>query len=307
VAELERSGDDRSIVWGLMTLAALTFYGALFAESLNASSRAVARAQRSIPTQLPYCVVGMCRALVRAPSPTADEAARRCEEALSLTQADTIHAAIIENDLAFAEAISGRFGSARTRFDRIWRIFEQLAVDAFCQATLQDAGMCALLAGDFEDAEVTFRRCGELARSIDRLFSAEGAALHARALARLGRYTDALAEAENAARRSPNNDIEAQVWWRIAAALALSGLVDFRKAQTVARDAVVIARATQAPLLLGDALSAHGEVLLAEGRTAEAEATLQEAVAVYGAKGIAPAITATGELLERDAEMPAQR
>jgi len=72
---------------------------------------------------------------------------------------------------------------------------------------------------------------------------------------------------------------------------------ELERAEDRAREAVVIARPTEAPLLLGDTLSCLGEVLLAQGRSAQGRSALQEAIGIFEAKGIAPGVTAARELL----------
>ncbi|HLM84726.1 MAG TPA: adenylate/guanylate cyclase domain-containing protein [Solirubrobacteraceae bacterium] len=296
LAELERIADDRSIAWGWMTLGGLCFFGARFTEAWMAASQAVARVRSSAPADLPYCLVGLCYTLPRSPMPIA-EVSQRCEEALSLVQPDTIHAARIETSLAYIEGMSGRFAAARRRFAGVTEICERYEDDYAGGQCLLDWGHCELLARDFESAESRFRRARALFASLDDLYSAEAAAFHARAQARLGQYSDALEQARWASEHALANHVEARVWWRIAAALALAGMGELERAEDRAREAVVIARPTEAPLLLGDTLSCLGEVLLAQGRSAEGRSALQEAIGIFDAKGVTPGVTAARELL----------
>ena len=296
VAELEQIADDRSIVWGWVTLAGVCFLGARFTEGLRASSEAVARVRSSAPADLPYCLVGLCALLPRSAMPIA-EAAQRCEEALSLVQPDTLHAARIEGHLAYIEGISGRFAAAGTRFAGVTEICERYEDDFTVGSCLLAWGHCELMARDFEGAELRFRRARELWASLDDLASAEAAAFHALAQARLSQYSDALEQARWASEQMAANDIEGQVWWRIAAALALAGMGELERAEDRARQALVIARPTEAPFLLGDTLSCLGEILLAQGRTTEGGSALQEAIGIFEAKGITSEVTAARELL----------
>jgi hypothetical protein len=93
------------------------------------------------------------------------------------------------------------------------------------------------------------------------------------------------------------SNVEAQVWWRLAAALAATGQGRAREAELLAREALAIAERTQAPHLRGDTLSCAGEVML-DTRRDEAVELLGQAIAVYEAKGITPGAVATRRLLD---------
>jgi class 3 adenylate cyclase len=298
--EIDRNGEDRSIVSAWMSLAGMGLFGARFGQAETAASRAVACAGRSAPGELPYCLVGMCSGVSRSPLPLA-EAEARCAEALARVQPDTAHAAMLESHLAFVEALSGSFEAARARFARASRVLARYRWDLFNSLCLQDWGMCGLIAGDFEDAELRFRSAAELCTTLDPLFASACAALHARALVRLGQHAEGLEEARAAGSNMGENDVEAQVWWRIAAALALAELRAYQEAEEHARSALAVTRHTEAPLLLGDTLACLGEVLLAQQLNAESTRVLQEAIAAYEVKGIAPAVANARELLHSSA------
>ncbi|HEU4528027.1 MAG TPA: hypothetical protein VFT80_08870, partial [Actinomycetota bacterium] len=62
---------------------------------------------------------------------------------------------------------------------------------------------------------------------------------------------------------------------------------DLHEAEADAREAVQLSSAAGSPELLGDALRALGDALLAHGRVEEAGAALRDALAAYERKGLA--------------------
>jgi class 3 adenylate cyclase/tetratricopeptide (TPR) repeat protein len=294
--EIARTGDDRSTVSGWMALSNLCYLAARGAEGVEAADRAVALARRTLPAELPYCLVGLC--VTGAHSPMAiPEASARCLDALSLVQPDTLHAAMIEASLAYLEGAGGGLQAADGRFTHVTEVMARHGAGLWGIVTLLDWGSCELLAGEFGSAERRLRRARDAAATFDRAVRGEAAAWHARALTRVGQHHEALEEARRGSTLISANDVEADVWWRIAAALALAGVGEPGEGQQVAREALAIARRTDIPPLLGDTLTCVGETLLAQGDTAEAASVIEEAIAVFEAKGMAPAVTAARELL----------
>jgi AAA ATPase domain len=292
--ELVQTGDSRG-AWAWMACCGIAGLAALFTEAVNASEQAIALATRSFRDQLPYCLVGYCVAMARGPL-AVEEATERCEAAHARVQQDTLHAAMMECQLAYLRGMSGDIIGARDRYEAALTACERYGAHRYRGAYLFDWGTCELLAGDFRRAETCFRRAGDLMADLDEMFSLEAASLHARALARLGQHAAALEEAEQASERMRTPDLEAQVWWRIAAALACSGMDKVDRAEKVAREALALARPTQAPHLLGDTLACLGEVLL-HRESSQADPVLRESIAVYEAKGIRPGAEAVRQLL----------
>jgi class 3 adenylate cyclase len=297
VAELETVGDDHSILWGWMTLADVAGYAARFTQAWIAASRGVERAKRSDPGALPYCLVGMCALVSRSPLPSADALAL-CEEALTLVQPDTLHAAMIEaRGLGVAAAMGGDMDGARKRFAAATDVCARYGANVFGHLCLLDWATCEVLAGTFDNAEVCALRGIELCASLDDLIRSEAVSCHALALAGLHRYEEGLAQALTAIDQASANNIEVLTWGHVAAARCLVGMEQLGPAERHAREVLSIARATEAPLHLGWALSCLGEVLLARGQTGDGSAMLREAIDLFDRKGIALASVATRELL----------
>jgi tetratricopeptide (TPR) repeat protein len=233
---------------------------------------------------------------VRSPLPI-DGGERHCLAAHSRVRPDTLHAAMMESQLAYLDGIGGRLPAARTRYERVMAVLRRHGAERYAAAYMFDWGLCEMLGGRVEDALARFEDARETALDLDAVFAAEATALRARALARLGCPADAWSEAHAARDKLPPSNVEAQAWWRIAAASAAGAQGRSGDAERLAREALRIAGDTQAPQLQGDTLSCAGEVLLVDGRL-EGEDLLREAIALYEAKGIAPAAAAARELLD---------
>ncbi len=294
--EIARTGDDRSTVSGWMALSNLSYLAARSAEAAEAADRAVALARRTLPAELPYCLVGLCGTGAHSPM-AIPEASARCLDALSLVQPDTLHAAMIESRLAYLDGAGGDLQAADGRFAHVMEVLARHGAEFYEFLTLLDWGSCELLAGEFESAERRLRRARDAAAAFDRAVCGEAAAWHARALTRVGQHHEALEEARRGGAQISANDVEGDVWWRIAAALALAGIGEPGQGEQVAREALAIARRTDMPHLLGDTLTCLGETLLARGETAEAASVIEEAIAVFEAKGMVPAVAGARELL----------
>ena len=295
--DLERAGDGRAIALGWMAVLDIAGLGARFSEAWTAAARAVEIARRASPDVLPYCLIGMCSTVSRAPLPLRD-GLRRCREAHSLAQPDTLHAAIIDaRGTGFLEGMAGQLDSAIKRFVHATELCERYNARSFQRVCRLDWGLCELQAGKLEHAEQQFAHARELSASLDELIRGEAAALHAWAQARLGRHSEALQEALAAGKHMSLTNLEFQVYWRIAAATALKGMSDLESAETRAREAVSLARPTEGPHMLGAGLQILAEILTADGREHEADESLRESIAIYEALETTPALGVSRELL----------
>jgi len=110
-------------------------------------------------------------------------------------------------------------------------------------------------------------------------------ALLAQVLATLGRYDEAEAFSRQAEELSDPEDVDSQVFWRQARAMAYAKTGRGDQAETLAREAVGLARGTVNPPLLAGALADLAAVLLASGRDSEAGPPLREALQIFEVKG----------------------
>ena len=111
------------------------------------------------------------------------------------------------------------------------------------------------------------------------------AALLSRVVRDQGRDDEALALLVAAEDAAAADDIEAQALWRSVRAPILARDGDLAEAESLARSAVELAGASQAPGLQADALCELAKVLRLVGNDEEAHQVAAEASAFYAAKG----------------------
>ena len=100
-----------------------------------------------------------------------------------------------------------------------------------------------------------------------------------------GRYDKVEEHSRTIESLADTDDIDAQTEWRCLRAISLANDGKIDEAVELARAAVVISRAADAPLLLAGALVTLGEVEERAGHDAERDAARQEALDLYRAKG----------------------
>jgi ATP/maltotriose-dependent transcriptional regulator MalT len=102
---------------------------------------------------------------------------------------------------------------------------------------------------------------------------------------RQGRHDEAEARLDEAAEKAADDDVVTHVFVRAGRAKlgALRGSME--SAESLAREALALARETEVVDLQGESLLALGQVLRVRGREAEAGEAIREAQAVWEAKG----------------------
>jgi class 3 adenylate cyclase/tetratricopeptide (TPR) repeat protein len=203
-----------------------------------------------------------------------------------------------ECEFALLYAFAGRHEEAAEAMARGRRAQVELGHRFQHAADSMDVGWVALLAGEPERAEQDLRAGAEFLEAAgERGYLSTVAGVLADVLYALGRYD----EADEWTRRSEAvtvpDDVVSQAMWRATRAKVLARRGDAGAAEALSAEAVVWSKKSNMPFLIGDALSARGEVLIMLGRPGEARPVLEEAVSVYERKGIVPSIERTRALL----------
>ncbi len=186
---------------------------------------------------------------------------------------------------AVLEALRGRMDAARRMVASARRTVDQLGLAHRRLETEVAAGLIELLDGEAEAAEALLRPAYEELR--DRGLggeAAQAAALLGRALLIQGRDDEAEAAAAEAEALA-GSDLRAAISWRDVRAEAAVRRGEMDLALDLAREAVELAAATDALLLVADARLALATVLWATGDRAAAEAEAQRAIEACEAKG----------------------
>ena len=240
---------------------------------------------------------GLAAALAYGPAPV-EEAIARVEQALGEFPQERAG----EDHLALLYAFAGRHEDAERAMERSRRVRMELGQEVDRAALSLDLTWIAFLAGRPERAEPELRAAIEvLERANEDGFLSSVAALLAEVLYRVGRDQEAEDWTRRSERAASPEDVEAQAMWRSIRAKILAGRGEADEALRLSAEAVEWVHRSDNLQEIGDCLLDRARVLRLLGLSAEARASLEEALAVYGRKGIVPSIERTRALL---AEIP---
>jgi predicted ATPase len=255
----ERAGDRLEASWAAGYLALVTVYGPL-------------------PVQ---AGIERCRALRERVADLAGQAAQvRRFEAVLL-------------------AMRGDIDEARALHDEADRVIEDMHHHLFSSGAVFTRTNVELLAGAPERAATVARDGVKAHESMgNRNQGSTAAALLGLALLAQGRDDEALEYADLAARWAVDHDAESQVIQLAVRARVLAGRGELAGAEEAATSAVARSRASEDPLLRGEALIALAVVLQRAARAEQAADALREALAGYERKGNVVSAARVRTLLE---------
>ena len=220
-------------------------------------------------------------AALLGPMPVA-EAIPLCADIRARTAADPSLHAVATAQLGDLEAMRGRFDEARHLCDQAKAVLAEHGRTVSLAGIALHAASVELLAGRPGAAERELRWAFDVLEAVnERGVLSTVAAFLTRALAEDGRAEEAEKLAETCRTTASPDDVLTQVMWRTGLAGALASKGERDRAGAVAAEAVELARATDAPNLLADALVS---VALASEGDLRAEA-LREAEELFRAKG----------------------
>jgi class 3 adenylate cyclase/tetratricopeptide (TPR) repeat protein len=196
-------------------------------------------------------------------------------------------------------ALQGRFEEARVLESEFHRAHEERGDLLNLGSNLsQGALRIELLAGDPAAAAALGERgCQILEDAGERAWLSTGACYYAQALYELGRLDEAESWARKGAELGGSEDVTTQTVARQVQAKVLARRGEHGKAETVAREAVALAEATDGLISRGDALTDLAEVLELGGLTEEAAEALRDALALYEQKGATALVAKSRERL----------
>jgi class 3 adenylate cyclase/tetratricopeptide (TPR) repeat protein len=274
-----RVGDELGLAEAWFATAWAELIRCRWAAMLEASRHALDHARRGGSArwegELP---VWQGTAMFHGPTPT-DEALRwfeeqRAQHPVSLTQ----HAIL--------EAMRGNFDRARTLAASADAAAAEFGQKLWLAAGGMSLWEIEMLAGDLSAAERAVRQScqllGELGEVGHRSTAAGQLAASLYALARLDEAHEWTETAEGLA---PKGDVSSQMLWRQVRARVLARRGDHAEAVELARQAVLLAEATDMLNYHANALADLGEIYVAAGRAGEGRAHLEQAIALYEQKG----------------------
>jgi tetratricopeptide (TPR) repeat protein len=229
--------------------------------------------------------MGLAMGALSGPTPV-PEAIAECEGILAGGLADRQVQSVIGCVLAQLHAMNGDFNEARRLYRQGRAMLRELGQGVSAATTGIDLARVELLAGDLAGAEREIRADHEFLKKTGETYvlsSLEG--MLARIVRDLGRDAEALELSKSVEASAAEDDVEAQVQWRSLRAPILARAGDIEGALLLARSAVEMARASEAPILLGEALW-ELSVVLAHARLAEeSRQHAAEAAAIFERKG----------------------
>jgi hypothetical protein len=149
-----------------------------------------------------------------------------------------------------------------------------------------DVGRVEWLAGDLVTAEREVQADLDfLAQRGETYFLSSMAAQLSCIVRGLGDDARALELSLTAEQAAAEDDTVSHIMWRVARAPLIARSGDLAEAEALASRAIELARSTDAPIFLADALVELGSVLHLADRAEEARAAIDEAIALYAEKG----------------------
>ena len=223
----------------------------------------------------------------------------RCESFAGQFSADRLLEANRLTTLGGLYGLAGEFDRAHALIERAREIQFELGQPLVISWNPQIGATVALLAGDLAGAEAEARLAFDEAQHMaDPGHAATSATLLAKVLYAQDRLEEAFQYTRLAERASYGAPESAQAEWRCtrarldarrgnveSAVATIKGSLDFLDAGAMPRDRA-------------DALTDLGDVLRIAGRSAEEKQVLTEALGLYQAKGVSPAVSRLSERLE---------
>ena len=283
IPALEELGDERSLgrFWYVLAFV----HGGLhchYRESARAAERANGYFLRSGWPSAP-CLQELAACLYYGPT-SVPAGIRRCRTLVE--KAERGGDAHVLAFLAGLESMAGRFSLARDLAARARAIYEELGWTVNISTNYASlAADIELLAGQFAEAEhILTESCTNLQAWGEQSRLATQATQLGEALYGLGRQENALHWSELAEGCAATDDASAQFSWRALRAKILAHRRAFHEAETLAREAVELAAATDAVSQHAHVLLSYAEVLSLEGRAPQARELSSEAIRLLEGK-----------------------
>ena len=228
-----------------------------------------------------------------------------CTDILTRAQAYPSARCDVQTAQAWLQASVGRFEEARTLLGETQTTLHDLGRPlGVVVPLLQTWGRIEFLAGDTAAAERLLREdCTARQKLGNRTMLANTAAFLAHVLVASDQESEAEDWARLAGKEAASEDLWPQVYSRTALAKLASRRGEWGAAETLARDAVHLARFRQAesPALLADALVDLSDVLRQAGQHDDAAVIAAEALDIYEQKGY---LVAAGRLRQERTSAP---
>jgi class 3 adenylate cyclase/tetratricopeptide (TPR) repeat protein len=279
--ELEQLGDERGLALAWWLLHWTQFRAGQYVRSGDAAEQAIVHAVRAGDRREELRALGAIAIVARIGPTTVDEGFRVCDEVLERARGARLAEAFVARARGGLLALTGDFERGREECRRSVEIYEELGHPVSALGVAAERERVERLSGDLEAAERELRAAHARLEEIGDIgyLSWIGPML-ARVLARTGRSEEAIALARSSRARMQPDHAHGQIVSRLAEATALAAAGERAAAETIAKDALELAEATDAWDLRAEALLLLAD--LDEGSPRERE---EQALALFEAKG----------------------
>jgi len=210
----------------------------------------------------------------------------QCENLIAAGLSDRQVEGSIMCTLAQLKAMNGELAAARALYQRGRALLRDLGQGVNAASTGLDLARTELHGGDLALAEREVRRDYEfLAKAGETYYLSTMAALLSRLVRDQGRDDEALALSKTAEEATAADDVESQALWRSIRAPIIARAGNIALAEELAQTALDMVRRTEAPAMQADALTELASVLQLADKAHDARHAIDEAVALYTAKG----------------------
>jgi ATP/maltotriose-dependent transcriptional regulator MalT len=223
-------------------------------------------------------------AALHGPTPVS-EAIRRCDEIVAEASGDHRTEGLVRSLLAVLHGMHGDFDEARRLYAGAQATLEELGGTVVAASTSLASYGIEMLAGDLLAAERELRRdYAALTDLGERYLLSTVVGELARVLYAQARYDEADSMSREAEALADEDDIASQTLWRSVRAKILARGGSTEEALRLAWEAVELIGRTDAYVMRAETLVDLAEVLRLAERESEADAWLEEAVALLDAK-----------------------
>ena len=275
---LEAEGDNRWLARAWELLAWVPYLRCRAGDAEGPLDQALRRARAAGDLRQETRLLSLLFSVViYGPLPVA-EGVVRCERALEDGVVGRTRASALRV-LASLRAMEGDFAAGRRFLREDRRLLRELGLPLVAARASVAYGQFELLAGDPERAERELRRgLAQLQRFGERGALSNVAAVLSQALCEQGRHEEALELSELAKDAAGEEDMSAQVYWRMPRGRALTHLGDVAAGHRLLRSAAALARRT-------DFLNTQAESLAYLGMALGDSHLLERAAKLYNRKG----------------------
>jgi tetratricopeptide (TPR) repeat protein len=279
-------GDERGLAEAWLGMASVHWMASRWRERTYALEHALVHARAAHERRYEtIALASLGLSLLWGPTP-APAATARCREIVDEAAGNRIVEGRMLAVLSGLHGMQGDFAEARALYERSKLVLDEIGLTPAAATHTLVLGTVELLARRPEAAEVELRAgCEALAAIGERPALATLTATLAEAVYAQGRLAEAERLAAASAEAGTADDVANETLWRTVRAKVLAERGELEDAVLLAREAVELASATDAPNLRGDAQLALAHVLQRAGLEHEAVGALEQAAANYTEKG----------------------